>query len=79
MKVARTACLGKSNCTVAKKDVGTLACSGKIASGTDNVIIVGICGDGKERRATNLRYEFDLAAPVVRNPAYPSLVELEHD
>eukprot|EP01043_Picozoa_sp_COSAG02_P074595 COSAG02_NODE_15003_length_1215_cov_1.401434_1_plen_108_part_10 len=68
MKVARAACLGKSNCTVAKKDVGTLDCSSKIASGTENMIIAGVCGDGKQRRATNLRYDFVLPAPVVRDP-----------
>lgn len=72
MKVARSACLGKSNCTVSKKDVGKLDCSSKIASGTDNVIIAATCGDGKERRATNLRYEFSLAGAVVsqRPPAF---------
>jgi hypothetical protein len=63
MKVARSQCLGKTNCTVDKKDVGKLGCS--VASGTDNVIIAGTCGDGKERRATNLRYEFTLAETVV--------------
>ncbi len=68
MKVARAACLGKSNCTVAKKDVGTLDCSSKIASGTENMIIAGVCGDGKQRRATNLRFDFALPAPVVRDP-----------
>ncbi len=72
MKVARAACLGKSNCTIAKKDVGTLGCSAKIASGTENMIIAGVCGDGKHRRATNLRYEFGLPAPIVRNATLPT-------
>lgn len=79
MKVARAACLGKSNCTVSKNDVGSLDCSAKIASGTDNMIIVGKCGDGKARRATNLRYEFGLGAPVVRSATWStSRVALVH-
>lgn len=72
MKVARAACLGKSNCTVAKKDVGTLDCSAKIASGTENMIVAGVCGDGEQHRATNLRYEFSLPAPIVRNSSWPN-------
>ena len=62
MKVAEAACLGKTNCTVAKGDYdkAKLSCSGEIASGTDNVVIAGLCGDGKERRANLLRYEFTL-------------------
>ena len=71
MKVARAACLGKSNCTIAKKDVGTLGCSAKIASGTENMIVAGVCGDGEQRRANNLRYEFNLSAPIVRIPSQP--------
>ena len=67
MQVARAKCLGRSSCSVSKKDVGTLACSERIASGTDNVIITAACGDGKARRATDLRYEFELPAGVVRS------------
>ena len=64
MKVAKAACLGKTNCTVDKKKVGDLSCSDKIASGTDNMIVTALCGDGKERRANLLRYEFNLADEV---------------
>ena len=77
MKVARAACLGRSNCTIAKKDVGTLDCSAKIASGTENMIVAGVCGDGEQRRATNLRYEFNLPAPIVRNPSRPAEAALQ--
>ena len=65
IKVAKAACLGKTNCSVAKRAFTDLSCAKDIASGQENVIVTAVCGPGTERRANLLRYEFTLDADAV--------------
>eukprot|EP01048_Picozoa_sp_COSAG05_P016001 COSAG05_NODE_2003_length_3720_cov_2.834576_3_plen_347_part_00 len=65
MKVAKAACLGKTNCTVPKRAFKSLGCSSQIESGFDNVIVAAQCSGGVERRANLLRYAFALDGEVL--------------
>lgn len=66
MKIVQAACLGQTNCSVSNHAFKSkLSCSGEIASGQENVIVTAQCSEGTERRATLLRYEFNLEQEVL--------------